>query len=334
MNKLFLHQFIITVIFLFVYKTGSYGQAMMSPYWMYDNHYLIDKYLINPAFAGYQYYPKVFVSTQRMDVQHPDAPSVHIAGFHSRLGIMHNYYNEYPSDYRTERNAIGGLLFTDNNGPFKITGMKLDYVYSVPLDYFHFNILSFGLGGILFSKSIRLGKDIPTWVDDPFIVENLGNKMIVPDFNAGILFSHKDKFYAGFSVLQIMQNSDHDKFTFTVPPVYRNYYFLTGYRFEMNWLEIEPSVVVGHNLAPKNHSNYGNFVDVNLELSLKPIVFTQSFRIDGYFTSSLLYRANKLEMGARVEWLSLNSSNARLTGVALMVSYTFLPSRFGREGDY
>ena len=322
----FFRFFIITVIFLLVYKAGSHAQALMSPYWMYDNHYLTDKYLINPAFAGYQYYPKVFVGTQRMDVQHPDAPSVHIAGFHSRLGIMHNYHSEYPSDYRTERNAIGGLIFTDNNGPYNITGIKLDYVYSVPLDRFHFNILSFGLGGIVFSKSIRLGKNFSTWVDDPFIAANAGNRMTIPDFNAGVLFSCKEKFYAGFSVTQIMQNSDQDKFSFTMPPVYRNYYFLAGYRFEMNRLHIEPSVVAGHNLATKNYGNYGNFVDVNVELFLKPIVFTQSFRIDGYITSSLLYRAKKLEMGARAEWFSFNGSDARLTGVALTVAYTFTPT--------
>jgi len=333
MNKLLLHPFIITVIILLVYKTGSYGQAMISPYWMYDNHYLTDKYLINPAFAGYQYYPKIFVGTQRMDL-HPDAPSVHIAGFHSRLGIMHSYYSEYPSNYRTERNAIGGLLFSDNNGPYHTTGIKLDYVYSVPLDRFHFNILSFGLGGILFSKSIKAGKNISTWNDDPFIAENLGNRITIPDFNVSILFSHNDKFYAGFSVLQIIQNSDHDKLNYTTFPVYRNYYFLTGYRFETNLLNIEPSVVVGHNLAPKNHSNYGNFVDINLELFLKQIAFTQSFRIGGYFTSSFLYRANKLEMGVRAEWPSLNRSNAHLTSVALMISYTFLPSNFGREDNY
>jgi len=331
MNKSSLHQFIIIVIILLVYKTVSYGQAMMTPYWMNDNSYMTDKYLINPAFAGYQYYPKIFVGTQRMDVQHSDAPSVHIAGFHSRLGIMHNYYSEYSSNYRTERNSIGALLFTDKNGPYHITGIKLDYVYSVPLDRFHFNILSLGLGGILLSKSIKLGKNISTWVDDPFIFANLANKVIIPDFNAGILFSRHEKFYAGFSVSQIMQNSYHDKFNFTIPPVYRNYYFLTGYRFETNLIDIEPSVAVGRNLAPKNHSNYGNFVDINLELFLKPIVFTQSFRIDGYITSSLLYRANRLEMGARTEWLSLNRSNAHITSVSLMVSYTFLPAKFLRQ---
>jgi len=332
MNKSLLHQLIITVIILQVFKTVSYGQTMMTPYWMNDNNYQTDKYLINPAFAGYQYYPKVFVGTQRMDVQHPDAPSVHIAGFHSRLGIMHNYFRESESNhYRTERNALGGMLFSDNNGPYHITGFKLDYVYSVPLDHFHFNILSFGLGGIFFSKSIKLGKNISTWINDPFIAANIGTKVAIPDFNAGILFSRREKFYAGFSVSQIMQNSYHDKFSFTIPLVYRNYYFLSGYRFETGLLEIEPSVAIGHNFAPKNYNNYGNFVDINLELSLKPVVFTQSFRVDDYITSSLLYRTNKLEMGVRAEWLSLNRSNARLTSVALMVSYTFLPSSVRKQ---
>jgi len=331
MKKILLHRSIITVIILLVYETSSYGQSMMAPYWMYDNNYLTDKYLINPAFAGYQYYPKIFIGTQRAEVQHLEAPSVHIAGFHSRLGISHNYYSEYLSNQKTERNAVGGLFFADKNGPFHITGIKLDYVYSVPLDRFQFNILSFGLGGILFSKSIKLDNNNSTWIDDPFIAANIGNKMTIPDFNAGILFSHHEKFYMGVSVSQIMQNSNPAKSNFTIPPVYRNYYFLSGYRFEMNLFEIEPSVAIGRNLASKNHSNHGNFVDINVDFSLKPVVFTQSFRMDGYITSSLLYRADKLEMGARVEWFSLNSSNARLTGVALMVSYTFVPTKTSKE---
>ena len=327
MKKLLLHPFILSIIFLLVCKTVLYGQA--GPYWMNDNHYLTDKYLINPAFAGYSYYPKVFIGTQRMEVQHSDAPSVHTVGFHSRLGVMHNYFRENSTDYGTERNSIGGLIFADNNGPYQMVGIKLDYVYSVPLDHFNFNILSFGLGGILFNKSIKLGKNSSTWIDDPFVAENIGNKVTIPDFNAGILFSRKDKYYAGFSVSQIMQNSDHDKFNLTMPPTYRNFFFLAGYRFEMKRLHIEPSIAVGHNSAPKNSNNYGNFVDVSLELFLKPVVLMQTFRIDGYITSSLLYRAKKLEMGIRADWLPLKSSNAQLTGLALMVAYTFVPARFG-----
>ena len=334
MKKLSFTPFIIAVIFLLVFgKTGSYGQASISPYWLYDSHYLNDKYLINPAFAGYAYYPKVFVGTQREDVQHPEAPSVHVAGFHSRLGIRKNYYSEYLSNYKTERSSIGGFLFADNNGPYHSVGIKLDYVYSVQLDHFNFNTLSFGLGGIFFSKSIKLGDKTSSWTEDPFIASIAGNKMNIPDVNAGLLFSHREKFYVGFSVTQLLENTDNDKSNLTVPPVYRNYYFLTGYRFAMNWLEIEPSVAVGHNMAPKNHGQQGKFVDVNLELFLKPVVFTQSFRVDGYLTSQLLYRAKKLEMGVRAEWLSFNNSNARVTGVALMISYTFVPTKFKRDDE-
>ena len=328
MKKFLFRPFITTIILLLVYKTGSYGQAMMRPYWMCDNHYLTDRYLINPAFAGYSYYPKIFVGAQRMEIQHPEAPSVHMVGFHSRLGIMHDYYSENMSNYRTERNSIGGLLFTDRNGPYHTTGIKLDYVYSVPLDRFHYNILSFGLGGILIGKSIKLDKNILTWLEDPFVAANIGNKMTIPDFNAGILFSSHDKFYMGLSVSQILENSDQEKFTFTIPPVYRNYYFLTGYRFEMNWLHIEPSVTIGHNLGSQNINDHGKFVDINLELSVKPVVLIQSYRLDGYITSALLYRAKRLEMGARAEWFSFNASNAHLTGVALTIAYTFAP-KFG-----
>jgi len=310
---------------MLIHTTCFYGQAIMGPFWLYDNHYLSDKYLINPAFAGYQYYPKVFVGEHRAELN-SDAPSVHIAGFHGRLGIRHNYYNRYSSEDKSSRNAVGGLVFTDKNGPFHIIGIKLDYVYSVPLDRFNFNSLSFGLGGILYSQSIRLGDVNSAWLDDPFIAENIGNKITVPDFNAGILFSHDNKFYIGFSVSQLTQNIFNRSRVNLI--VCRNYYLLSGYRFETNILEIELSVAVGHNFAPKSHSNYGNFMDINLELFLKPIVFKNSFRVDGSIKSSLLYRVKSFEMGACADLFIPNGFNSRFIGVALMASYTFFPSRF------
>ena len=70
----------------------------------------------------------------------------------------------------------------------------------------------------------------------------------------------------------------------------------------------------------------GNFVDVNVECFLKPMVFAISYRVDGYITASLLYRAQKLELGVRAELFSTNSYDARFMGIGLMASYGFLPS--------
>jgi len=89
---------------------------------------------------------------------------------------------------------------------------------------------------------------------------------------------------------------------------------------------MEPSIVAGYNLAPGSYSNNGRFVDLNLEFFLKPAVFTLSYRVDGYITTSLLYRAQKLELGLRTELFSTNSSDAHFVGIGLMASYTFLSS--------
>ena len=105
-------------------QTSLSGQGVMAPYWLYDNHYLTDKYIINPAFAGNQYFPKVFINTQRTEMQLRDAPNVNIVGAHSRLGIKNNYSNPYRANEQGARNAIGGLMFADNNGPFQTIGIK------------------------------------------------------------------------------------------------------------------------------------------------------------------------------------------------------------------
>lgn len=310
---------------LSVHTAGISGQAMMGPYWLYDNHYLTDKYIINPAFAGRQYDPKVFAGTQRMEVILRDAPAVHLAGAHGRLNVGHNRNNKYRSSDRDLRNAAGGLVFADINGPFQSIGIKLDYAYFVPLNRKNTTI-SFGLGGMFFSKRVNLDKYISAPTDDPLIAASTGNHVMVPDFNAGVLFSHR-QFYAGFSISQLLENSYRfSGFNYTPAQVYRNYYLLTGYRLAYRRFELEPSIAAGYNLAPGSYSNNGNFVDLNIEFFLKPAVFTLSYRVDGYITTSLLYRAQQLELGLRTELFSTNSSDARFVGVALMASYTFLSS--------
>jgi len=314
MNKL-----IFTVCFVLLVHTSTiFGQAMMGPYWLYDNHYLTDKYVINPAFAGDRYDPKVFVSSHRMNVPLRDAPAIHIAGAHGRLDVKRN--NRYNT--RTARNAVGGLVFADNNGPYQSIGVKFDYAYSVPLNS-KYTTLSFGLGGMLFNKRIRLDKYNSLSLDDPLIAANMGNHVMIPDINAGVLLSHH-QLYAGFSASQLLENSYRfSKYNYTPARVYRNYYLLTGYRFVFRNFELEPSIAAGYNFAPVSNSNNGKFVDINLECFLEPVVFTLSYRIDGYVATSLLYRAQKLELGLRTELFSTNAFDASFVSVGLMASYTF-----------
>jgi len=294
----------------------AFGQAMMGPYWLYDNHYLTDKYLINPAFAGNQYYPKVFVSSQRLEVVLRDAPTLHIAGGHGRLDFNRKRYGAVEA-----RNAMGGLLFTDNNGLYQSVGFKLDYAYYVPLNQKN-STLSFGLGGMLLSKRVRTDKYDLSAINDPLIAASLGNNVTIPDFNAGVLLSH-NKLYVGFSVSHLLENSyQFSTFNYTPAQVFRNYYLLTGYRFEYRGFELEPSITAGYNLATGSYSNIGNFVDLNIECFLKPVVvFTLSYRIDGFFNFSLLYRNENLELGIRTELFSTNPSDANFVGVCLMASY-------------
>ena len=325
-----MNKFIFAVCFiLFVHTSGISAQAMMGPYWLYDNHYLTDKYIINPAFAGNPYDPKIFVSTQRTNVQLRDAPAIHIAGAHGRLGVDRSKFSKYLSNERKARNAFGGLVFADNNILFQTVGIKLDYAYTVPLNQKYTN-LSFGLGGMFFSKRVRLDKYDSALTNDPLIAASMGNHTMIPDFNAGFLLNHH-QLYVGFSVSQLLENSfQFSTLNYTPPRVYRNYYLLTGYRFVYKEFELEPSIAVGHNFAPKTYSNCGNFVDVNIEFFLKPAIFTLSYRFDGYISTSLLYRAHGLELGIRSELFSTNTSDAPFIGIGLMASYTFLSSNIIR----
>ena len=322
MNKLIFTVF----LFLFVLITGISGQTIMDPYWLYDSHYLIDKCIINPAFSGKQYDPKVFVSTQRMEITMRDAPAVHLAGAHARFMIGRDRSNKFNSGYRDIRNAISGLVFADYNGPFQSIGFKLDYAYIVPINR-KGSTLSFGLGGMLFSKRLNLDKYVATSLDDPLIAACTGNHIMVPDVNTGILLSH-GQLYVGLSVSQLLENSfQFSELNYTSAQIYRNFYLLSGYRLVYKDFEFEPSLAAGYNFDPWNNFNNGKFVDINLEFYLKPAVFTLSYRINGFVATSFQYRVQNLELGLQVELFSTNRSDARLSGVGVMASYTFLSDK-------
>jgi len=315
---------LIYIVFLILIVSASdiSGQSVMGPYWLYDNHYLTDKFVINPAFSGKQYDPKVFVSTQRMAVSLKDAPAVHIAGAHGRLGLKHNRFVKSGSVFKDIRHAIGGLVFADNNGPFKSIGFKFDYAYIFPLNQ-RGTTMSLGLGGMLFSKGLNLDKYYAADPNDPLIAANIGSRVMIPDVNAGVLISH-DQLYVGLSVSQLLENSyQFSNFNYTTPQVFRNYYLLTGYRLVYKNFELEPSIAAGYNLDTRKFGNNGKFVDLNLEFYLKPAVFTLSYRVEGYMTTSFQYRVEQLELGIRIDLFSTNSSDARLSGFVLMAAYTF-----------
>ena len=290
-------------LFLIIHTSIIFGQGIMEPYWLYDNHYLADLYLINPAFAGRQNYTRALVSSYRENIQHRDSPAVHLASIHGRIGAV--------------RNAIGGLVFADYNGPFQTTGFKLDYVHTVPFNSKNTTNLSFGLGGMIFSKNIKLDNNISY----PTIN---GKIKITPDVNAGALFVHKN-LYIGISASQMLENSfKFSMINYTPPQTYRNYYLQTGYRIMFDFVEIEPSIVVGHNAAS---NNIGNFIDVNLELVLSHLVFLFSHRLDGFVSLSFLYRIPKFELGVSAGLFSVNPSDAIVRGIGLRTVYTFLPNK-------
>ena len=318
MNKLF---FCIS-FFLFVHIHSMFSQAMMAPYWFYDNSYLTDKYIVNPAFAGEQQHAKLFVSTNRMALILRESPAVHLAGMHGRLALGRKNNTQYKYDLSKERNAAGGLVFADINGPFQNIGVKLDYAHIVPLKSENTN-LSFGIGGMFFSKRLILNRYINESADDPLIAASNGNKTMIPDFNAGVLFSHNG-FYAGFSVSQLLENSYRFSETnYSPAQVYRNYYLLAGKRFVYEIMEIEPSIAAGYNLAPESYSNNGRFVDLNVEFFLRPVVFTLSYRVDGFIGNSLLFRTSDLELGVRWELFSTNATDASYIGFGVTASYNF-----------
>ena len=122
----FSHKKIFTFFCVMFFLFPSISTSQQLPL---HNQYIYNPLIINPAFAGVSTVSSLHLSTRSQWI-----------GFSEGINTL-----SFSGNYAlSENQGVGGCLFQDNTGSISITGVELDYSFTLPL-FLDYNI-SFGLG--------------------------------------------------------------------------------------------------------------------------------------------------------------------------------------------
>ncbi len=209
-----------------------------------------NRYMLNPAAAGYDESMPVFLGYKRMWTGMDDAPSYQFLSYQMKL-----------SD---NLGGVGGQIYNYTTGPINKAGLKLSYAYHLELGDEMF--LSFGLSGSLYQYHLDKSKlKFENNEDNLYILGS--EKLIVPDADFGIYFYGKN-YYAGLSSFQLFgRRVDLMNDELSNPQV-RHYHLHGGYRFEINDdFKLEPSALVKY-----VESSFSQW-DINVKTTYKDLVY-------------------------------------------------------------
>lgn len=157
--------------------------------------------------------------------------------------------------------GMGFSVIADEIGPAKEQNIYADFSYTISTS--QEGRLAFGLkGGVTLLNVNLLDITLPqtSTGDDPLFDENINDAF--PNFGAGVYY-YNEKWYAGFSVPNILKSEHLDKDNINTKASEEVHYFLTtGYVFDLSsTLKFKPSVMVkGVTGAPVSFDVNANFL--------------------------------------------------------------------------
>jgi len=153
------------------------------------SQYMFNKLAVNPGYAGSRELFTADVLYRYQWVNIEGAPKTINASFHSPLINPHL--------------ALGLNMFNDKIGPLCTSGVMATFAYRI---IFPKSKLSFGLQAGVKNSSI-IWNDLNAYdPSDPLMIyKDQIQKKVIPDASFGIYY-YSDKFYAGFSSQQLLQN--------------------------------------------------------------------------------------------------------------------------------
>lgn len=243
------------------------------------SQYMMNHYVLNPAIAGTEDFIPINLNIRNQWVNIKGAPVTQSLSAHAYLG---------------KNIGIGGCFFNDVTGPTRRTGMSVSVAYHLRLSKDYTRKLSFGLGGVFFQHYVdrnKLTTDVP---EDMTILDGFNNQFC-PDVNFGIYFSQTEKFYAGFSVLNLFEIKK-DLFALSnriKNPIKRTYYFNGGYFFNLGRdFGVEPSVLMQFQETTPLQ------VDINARFSYKKMIWLgASYRIKDAVVMMFVFNMKKFAIG-------------------------------------
>ncbi len=200
------------------------------------SQYMYNKFIINPAVAGTQGSPEVYLTLRSQWMKFTNAPQTQSLSYN--MPIMENM-------------GVGAILVNDKTGPVSQTGLELAYSY-------HLQVtdeakLALGLSGRLWQHVLDESELTLDQSNDAAITGSK-NKALTPDASFGAYFFSED-YWVGISVPQLLQSKIkiNDNVVLEEPnKEVRHYYLSGGYKYEFNneW-SVEPSVLIKTIFIPR-----------------------------------------------------------------------------------
>lgn len=303
---------VITLLLFTLYPLQSQQLPMYS-------QYMMNRFLLNPAVAGYDGLTTINLTAREQWVGMPYSPRTVALSFDSRIlrpasgpgparGRMANLF-------RSGKVGVGAYLYNDKSGLIERTGMQMSYSYHLIM---HEHQLSFGISLTGFQMKLDEQRIELEENYDPLTAE-YSQALYVPDINSGI-YLKGPSYYVGVSSNQMLQsalkfgNDGLKDFRMR-----RMFYLMGGYSFFLeNNVTVEPLFLVQTGLE----SSYQ--FDVGSKFYYSDQYWGGvSYRSAGAMVFMLGVRLNKLHFGYAYDY-SLNSMSIQNFGShELMLSLQF-----------
>lgn len=193
--------------------------------------YMFNTIAINPAYAGNQGFTTITALYRNQWVRIPGAPDTQTISFDTPV--------------QGKNIGLGFSIINDKIGVTKTTGINAYYSYQI--SFSDNSMLSFGLqGGVSNYKGDFTGVNLsPNGGFDNAFGTNVNE--FLPNFGAGV-FYNTNKFYIGFSVPQMINNSLSDQKAVSITDrarQSRHFFLMTGYVFPIKeHIKLKPSILV------------------------------------------------------------------------------------------
>jgi type IX secretion system PorP/SprF family membrane protein len=313
------------LVFLMILFGPAVVKAQQIPLY---SQYMMNKYLLNPAYAGSQGYTSYNLTARQQWMGFGDAntPSTQAicaqtrvlqTSFLSKMRLINeNARRRKPSG----RVGLGGYIFNDRNGVINRTGLQGTYAYHIRLGE---GQLSFGVSGTVYQFKIDddelILPDEDLGVPDP-LISGRRNTMFIPDATAGIYYMYKD-FYIGGSGMNLFQSvlkfgSDQ---SYSNYQLLRHYYFMSGYRVNLdNEFAIEPSLLL------KSTERMSLQADINVKAFYKNDYWLGlSYRTGSALISMVGVKIGKLYFGYAYDYSLREIQNLTYGSHEIMVGIRF-----------
>ena len=260
------------------------------------SQYMMNQYLLNPAYAGSEGYTSFNLTARQQWLGMENAPMTQAISGQTRVLKTSHVSKSRSVRKRIKKRrpsgkiGLGGYIYNDQNGPIGRTGAEVSYAYHL---FIQDGQLSLGVSLSAYQFRVNTAELKPLDPGDPLIYGSR-ESMIIPDGSVGLYYMYQP-FYIGVSSRNLFQAAvkfGSDK-SYTDYQQLRHYYFITGYRYDMqNDFEVEPSVLL------KTTETFNLQVDVNVKAYYKRDYWLGfSYRTGNAFITMVGIKVDKLYIG-------------------------------------